>query len=186
MSSIDPHVREKAAAIRLVIFDIDGVMTDGGLYLSEDGKEQLRFHIRDGQGLVLLHKVGLMTAVISGRQSPVVSQRMKDLGTDLCFLGQLNKVEAFGQIMDQQNLQEIQIAYIGDDLTDLEVLRRAGLALAPKDARPEVLALADWVTPTPAGHGAVRDICDLILDAQGYDTATLSALACGGKLHTSA
>ena len=183
MTSATSPIRKKAAAVGLIIFDIDGVMTDGGLYLGEDGTEHMRFHIRDGQGIALLHKVGLKTAVISGRQSTVIGQRMKNLGTDLCFLGQLNKVQALDQILHLHSLRDSQIAYIGDDLTDIEVMRRAGLAIAPKDAHPETLAVADWVTDKAGGYGAVRDACDLILNAHGYDTAALSTLACGGDIN---
>ncbi len=168
-----PAVMEKAARVRLAVFDVDGVLTDGGLFLSDDGREFRRFHARDGQGLTLLKQAGCQVAVISARSSAAVAVRMEELGIEYAYQGRDHKPAALAQVMKRLGLESEAVAYAGDDLLDLAAMAMAGLALAPADAHPAVRQCADWVTARNGGAGAVRQICDLILKAQGkYDEIT--------------
>jgi len=160
-------IRERAAKIKLVIFDVDGVLTDGTFFLDGEGREYKAFHARDGLGLNLLRQTGVEVAVISGRTSASVSQRMAGLGIGHVFQGQQDKLSAFEALREELGLEPAQIAHVGDDLPDLPLLRRVGLAVAVADAHPAVLPFAHWVTDRPGGAGAAREVCDLIMEAQG-------------------
>ncbi|MFQ5659691.1 MAG: KdsC family phosphatase [Gammaproteobacteria bacterium] len=164
---MDAALKKKAAAIRLAVFDVDGVMTDGSLILGEDGNEHKIFHAHDGLGLVMLREAGFQVAVISSRSSNIVSQRMSALGIKFIYQGQANKQEAMGALMKRLRLDESCTAFAGDDLIDLPAMAKAGLAIAVANAHPQVKNHADWVTSNPGGRGAVREICELLLDAQG-------------------
>lgn len=161
-------IRERAARIRLVIFDVDGVLTDGSLYLGDDGQEYKAFHSRDGHGMVLLQESGVRLAVITGRTSNVVRLRMASLGIEDVFQGYRDKLLAYEELKRRHGLADEEIAYVGDDLVDLPVMARVGLAIAVADADPRVRALAHWCTAAPGGRGAAREVCELILDAQGH------------------
>jgi 3-deoxy-D-manno-octulosonate 8-phosphate phosphatase (KDO 8-P phosphatase) len=160
-------IREKAARIRLVIFDVDGVLTDGKLFFDEQGREYKSFHSRDGLGINLLRQTGVEVAVISGRESPSVAQRMKNLGIVRVFQGQQNKLAAFETLCRDLNLTPDQVAHVGDDLLDLPIMSRAGLSIAVADAHFAILPYAHWRTSNPGGAGAAREVCDLIMEAQG-------------------
>jgi len=160
-------LHSKAARIRLAIFDIDGVLTDGGLYFDEQGYEYKRFHVRDGHGFKLLKQTGVEIAVISGRISTSVSQRMDSLGVERIFQGYQDKLIAFETLCRDTGLTPDQIAHVGDDLPDLPIMRRVGLAIAVADAHPAILPHADWRTTLPGGSGAAREVCDLIMMHQG-------------------
>ncbi|MGQ0657404.1 MAG: KdsC family phosphatase [Chromatiales bacterium] len=160
-------IRARAARVRLVVFDVDGVLTDGRLILGERGEEFKVFHARDGQGLVMLREAGLRVAVISGRASPVVAERMRSLGIDSVYQGLTAKLPVFEDLLQRLALNAEQAAFVGDDLPDLAILARSGLAVAVADAHPEVIRHAHWCTRLPGGRGAVREVCDLVLDAQG-------------------
>lgn len=160
-------IRDRAAAIRLVIFDVDGVLTDGTLFLGDDGQEYKAFHSRDGHGMVMLRESGIALAVITGRTSRVVSLRMEELGVEHIYQGQREKLPAYEALKGRLALDDSQIAYAGDDVVDLPVMRRVGLAVAVADAHPQVLAEAHWRTSLPGGRGAARELCELILDVQG-------------------
>ena len=160
-------VRTRAAQIKLVIFDVDGVLTDGKLFFDGQGGEYKGFHARDGLGINLLRKTGVEVAVISGRKSPSVALRMASLGIERVFQGQEDKLAAFDSLRRELKLEPVQIAHVGDDLLDLPLLRRAGLAVAVADANPAILPFAHWRTENPGGAGAAREVCDLIMDAQG-------------------
>ena len=161
------NVREKASKIKLAIFDVDGVHTDGKLFFDEQGREYKGFHARDGHGIKLLRSTGVEVAVISGRKSESVTRRMEGLGIERVFQGQENKLEAFERLGHELKLAPEQIAHVGDDLLDLPIMRRAGLAVAVADAHFAILPFADWRTTNPGGAGAVREVCDLIMAAQG-------------------
>lgn len=161
-------IRERAARIRLAIFDVDGVLTDGSLYLGDDGQEYKAFHSRDGHGMVLLQESGVRLAVITGRTSNVVRLRMASLGIEDVFQGYRDKLLAYEELKRRHGLADEEIAYVGDDLVDLPVMARVGLAIAVADADPRVRALAHWCTAAPGGRGAAREVCELILDAQGH------------------
>ena len=160
-------IRERAAKIKLVIFDVDGVLTDGKLFFDEEGREYKSFHSRDGLGLNLLRQTGVEVAVISGRSSQSVSQRMAGLGIEHVFQGQKDKLLAFNSLRETLGLEPGQIAHVGDDLIDLPLLRRVGLAVAVADAHPAILPFAHWRTERPGGTGAAREVCDLIMESQG-------------------
>lgn len=157
----------KARAIRLVIFDVDGVLTDGSLFLGDDGQEYKAFHSRDGHGMKQLQETGVQLGVITGRTSKVVARRMESLGVRHVFQGQAEKLPAYHQLKRQLGLEDREIAYLGDDVVDLPILIRVGLAVAVQDAHPWVKRYSHWQTPSPGGRGAARDLCELIMEAQG-------------------
>lgn len=158
---------ERAQQTRLVIFDVDGVLTDGSLYLGDDGQEYKAFNSRDGHGMKMLQHTGVTLAIITGRSSEVVRIRMESLGVTNVYQGQRDKLPAYEDIKGVLGLRDEQVAYVGDDVVDLPVMRRAGLAIAVADAHPLVKQHAHWQTRSPGGRGAGRDVCELIMEAQG-------------------
>ena len=157
----------RAANIKLVAFDIDGVMTDGGLHYTDDGHELKTFNVQDGLGVVLLRRSGIRVAIITGRTSNVVSCRAKDLGVEHVFHGVGDKGAVSGQLLEQLGLQWSELAFMGDDLNDLPAMTRCGLAIAPANARQIVKERAHMVTEAGGGKGAVREAIEFILAAQG-------------------
>ncbi|WP_348675449.1 HAD hydrolase family protein [uncultured Abyssibacter sp.] len=160
------NIRERAANIRLVIFDIDGVLTDGKLYLAPDGTELKTSSVRDGLGLRLLLDAGIQVAVISGRPSPAYEQRLRKLGVEHIVLSTRVKLPAYEQLLEALDLTDAEVACMGDDAPDVPLMRRAGLALTVADAHTSAQEAADWISRFNGGHGAVREACDLILDAR--------------------
>ncbi len=160
-------ILEKAARIRLVVFDVDGVLTDGSLFLGDNGEEYKAFHSRDGHGIKMLQRTGVRVAIITGRTSNVVAHRMKDLGVTLCYQGSLEKLPVFEKVIEELRLDASHVAYVGDDVVDLPVMRRVGFAVAVQDAHPLVKKHAHWQTPNAGGRGAARDVCEFIMEAQG-------------------
>lgn len=158
---------EKAKRIKVLILDVDGVLTDGKLFFDEQGKEYKAFSARDGLGIRLLQKAGIKVAVISGRGSKPVALRMEMLGIDLVYLGQTDKNPAFQDIMIKVGCTPEEAAYVGDDVIDLPVLTQVGFAVAVQDANIQILPYVDWQTDLFGGQGAVREVCDFILQAQG-------------------
>ncbi|AKH20609.1 3-deoxy-manno-octulosonate-8-phosphatase KdsC [Sedimenticola thiotaurini] len=161
------EILKRAKQIRLVIFDVDGVLTDGSLFLGDDGQEYKAFNSRDGLGMKLLQKSGLEIGIITGRTSNVVALRMESLGIRHVYQGQEDKVPAFRELRDKLGLTNEQIAYVGDDVVDLPVMRQVGLAMTVRDAHPLVRQYAHWQAQAGAGRGAVREICELLMEAQG-------------------
>lgn len=166
MFQLEQAVLERARQIKLVIFDVDGVLTDGRLLFDLDGNEYKTFHAQDGQGLKLLRDQGIEVGVISGRSSPIVAQRLSNLGIQYVQQGQENKIAAFESLLDQLQLSPHQTAHVGDDLPDIALMKRAGLAIAVADANPSVLPFTQWQTSRQGGHGAAREVCDMLLFAQ--------------------
>ena len=160
-------ILERAARIRLVIFDVDGVLTDGSLYLGDDGQEYKAFNSLDGHGMVMLRDAGVEIGIITGRTSEVVRLRMESLGIAHVYQGQRDKRPAYEDLKARLGLADAQIAYVGDDVVDLPVMTRVGLAIAVQDAHPFARRHAHWTTPNRGGHGAARDVCELILEGQG-------------------
>lgn len=158
-----PTLAERAAAIRLVIFDVDGVFTDGRLVYSAEGEEIKVFHVRDGVGVKALRRAGIQLAVISGRSSDAVALRMAELGIQRVFQGDHDKLPLLNQILDATGVSAEQTAFLGDDLPDLPVLREVGLAACPADAHPSVREACDWTGAVDGGRGAVREFCDFLL-----------------------
>jgi 3-deoxy-D-manno-octulosonate 8-phosphate phosphatase (KDO 8-P phosphatase) len=159
----------------LAIFDVDGVLTDGRLYFAPDGVESKTFHSRDGLGLKLLRQSTVEVGIISGRSSPIVDQRMRTLGIDHVYQGIEDKLVAFEELLRKLNLKPEQTASVGDDLPDLPLARRAGLSIAVADAHPALLPHVHWITTRPGGAGAAREVCDLIMEAQGTLAPTIDA-----------
>jgi 3-deoxy-D-manno-octulosonate 8-phosphate phosphatase (KDO 8-P phosphatase) len=160
-------ILERASRIRLAIFDVDGVLTDGSLYIGDDGQEYKAFNSRDGHGMVLLRQTGVTLAIITGRSSEVVRIRMASLGVNHVYQGIQDKLAAYEELKQTLGMTDEAIAYVGDDVMDLPVLRRAGLAVAVADAHPLVQRHAHWRTASPGGRGAARDFCELLMEAQG-------------------
>ena len=157
---------ERAKKIKLVIFDVDGVLTDGGIYIGEKGELYKPFFCRDGLGITLAHNAGLKTAIITGRQSSQVAFRAKELKISEVYQGNPDKRAAYQQLKEQNGLCDEEIAYIGDDLIDLPIMCQTGLPMAVADAVPEVRAEARLVAGFSGGHGAVRELLEFILKAQ--------------------
>lgn len=162
-----PEILLRAQAVRIVFFDVDGVLTDGGLLYTEAGETLKRFHTLDGHGLKLLQKAGITPAVITGRNSAPLRTRLQALGVVHAVYGTEDKAPAAVQILASLGLQWQDAAAMGDDWPDLPLLTRAAFAAAPAQAHAEVLARADYVTRQPGGAGAVRELCDLLLQARG-------------------
>lgn len=162
----------KAADVQLVIFDVDGVLTDGRLIFGDDGQEYKAFHSRDGHGMKMLRQSGVEVGIITGRTSKVVEHRMANLGIKHVYQGQLDKIPAFEKLIQTLNLKPEQVAYVGDDVMDLPVMFKVGLAIAVADAHSLVVQHAHWQTPHAGGQGAARDVCELIMQAHGtFDAA---------------
>ena len=165
--SFDPALLLQAQGIRVVFFDVDGVLTDGGLYFSEGGETLKRFNTLDGHGLKLLQKAGIVPAVVTGRDSPALRARLQALGVRHVRYGTEDKAPAAQAILDELGLTWADAAAMGDDWPDLALLRRARFACAPRQAHAEVLAVAHHVTQRAGGDGAARELCDLLLVASG-------------------
>jgi 3-deoxy-D-manno-octulosonate 8-phosphate phosphatase (KDO 8-P phosphatase) len=160
-------VIEKAKKLKLLILDVDGVLTDGKLFFDDNGREYKSFHARDGHGIKLLQQTGVEVAVISGRKSISVALRMKSLGIAHVYQGHEDKRAAFAEILHNVGVTPEQTAHVGDDLLDLPIMTRVGLAIAVNDANFAVKAHAHWCTQNVGGQGAVREVCDFIMQAQG-------------------
>ena len=160
-------ILKRAAGIKLVIFDVDGVLTDGSLFLGDDGQEYKAFHSRDGLGMKMLQATGVEIGIITARSSRVVSTRMESLGIKYVYQGNLKKIAAFEDFKQKLMLQNAQIAFVGDDLVDLPIMRQVGLAVCVQDGHRFVKQHAHWETPSPGGRGAAREVCELVMEAQG-------------------
>lgn len=169
------EIIRKAENVKLLILDVDGVLTDGRLFFDDQGREYKSFHARDGHGIKLLRRTGVEVAVISGRKSYSVELRMKSLGIEHLYQGQEDKIAAFGEVIESLSISADQTAYVGDDLLDLPVMSRVGLSIAVDDANFAVKEFADWCTNLSGGCGAVREVCDLIMQAQGNLDAVIKS-----------
>lgn len=158
---------QRAAAVRLVVFDVDGVLTDGRLYFTDGQRAGLAFSVRDGHGIRLLLHYGMQVAVLSGRESDTVSQRMAALGVRRVYQGVRDKKNGFARLLEDCSVAAENTAYMGDDLQDLAPMQRAGLACTVADAHPEIIRHADWVAKLGGGRGGARELCDALLKAQG-------------------
>lgn len=166
MHKMDETLRQRAANIRLLILDVDGVLTDGKLYFDHLGNESKAFSARDGLGMKSLQRVGIDVAVITGRKCEAVTHRMNQLGIKHVYQGQQKKLDAFLELLEITGLDAQQVCFAGDDWIDLSVLSRVGLAVSVANGESRVKEQAHWITQNNGGDGAVREICNLILEAQ--------------------
>jgi 3-deoxy-D-manno-octulosonate 8-phosphate phosphatase (KDO 8-P phosphatase) len=173
----------RAARIEWLILDVDGVLTDGRIVYGTGGLEVKRFHVRDGSGLKLWHLAGKRSAIITGRESPIVAGRAAELGITCVVQGAADKRPAFDGILSEAGVQPEQVCYVGDDLPDLPVLVRCGLPVAVADACMEVREGARFVTRNPGGQGAVREVIELILRCQGIWAKLVARLLEGTEVH---
>ena len=163
---------ERAARVKVMIFDVDGVLTDGSLTYGPDGEATKTFFVLDGLGIQLLRKTGVQTAIISARRSPIVVRRAADLGIDHVYQGQHDKRLAFAELLAATGAAPDECGYIGDDVIDLPLFARVGFAVTVPSGHPEVQHRAHYVTKAPGGRGAVREVCDMVMRAQGtYEQA---------------
>jgi len=167
LNDLPTDIRDRAAKVRLAVFDVDGVLTDGKLCYSDDGRELKSFHVHDGFGLKRLMANGIEVAIITSRMSHMVTERTAELGIAHVYQGQENKLACYEQLIHALKLAPEQTSYCGDDLPDLPVMQRVGLAIAVANAHPWVHERARWRTRQRGGEGAAREVCDLLLAAQG-------------------
>lgn len=175
--ALTPH--QRAQNVRIAIFDVDGVLTDGTLYYSDTGAEIKGFHVRDGQGLKLLQSSGVLTAIITSRRSKAVELRARDLGIELLYQGIADKLDTCRSLLSRVSLEAGAAAYIGDDLVDLPVLMHCGLAVSVPEAPLAVRGCAHYVTEARGGHGAAREFCEFIMQAQGTLNAEMRRFGAG-------
>jgi len=155
-----------AKNIKLVIFDVDGVLTDGGIYFTDDGREIKKFNVKDGLGLSWLARSDITVAIITGRTSPIVAERMKALKINHVYQGRMNKLETYHNLLDALHLNHSQVAYVGDDAIDVPIMQECILPIAVADAHDSAKSVAKWVTNNKGGYGAGREVCDLLLNTQ--------------------
>jgi 3-deoxy-D-manno-octulosonate 8-phosphate phosphatase (KDO 8-P phosphatase) len=161
------EAKQRARDVRMIVFDVDGVLTDGSLFYDNQGQEYKAFNSRDGHGIKMLRASGVKTGIITGRTSQIVLHRARNLGIEYIYQGAEDKLEALQSLLQETGLTPDQIAYMGDDVVDLPVLNRCGLAITVPDAPDEVKARSHVVTQAGAGRGAAREVCELIMRAQG-------------------
>jgi 3-deoxy-D-manno-octulosonate 8-phosphate phosphatase (KDO 8-P phosphatase) len=164
---IPPEALQRARGVRLMIFDVDGVLTDGTLWYGASGEALKAFHSFDGHGLKMLAASGVPCALLSGRKSRAVTARARELGIRKVFQGVDDKLAVFQKLLKKENLKSEQAGFMGDELVDLPVLTRCGFACAPREAPEAVRSRAHYVAAAPAGRGAVREVCELVMRAQG-------------------
>jgi YrbI family 3-deoxy-D-manno-octulosonate 8-phosphate phosphatase len=160
------ELNSRLARIKMLVMDVDGVLTDAGMYYSEDGNELKKFNTRDGKGIELLHKAGIKTAIITSEETKIVARRAEKLKIDDLYQGARNKLGALKEIAAKHALKLEEIAYIGDDVNDLEVMEAVGLAVSVADGLPQVKKSTHYVTEKKGGEGAVRELADMILQAK--------------------
>ncbi|MCC8392040.1 HAD family hydrolase [Paraburkholderia sp. MMS20-SJTR3] len=180
MAVTAPTATERASRVKLMIFDVDGVLTDGGLLFTAEGDTMKGFNSMDGHGMKLLRQAGIETAIITGRKSGIVAARVKDLNVAHVYQGVQDKPQAFADLLQKTGLAAEDCGYMGDDWVDLAVMLRVGFAAAPANSHPEVIARAHWVSEARGGYGAAREVCDTLLRAQNKYEALL-AQACSGE-----
>lgn len=158
--------REKLLSIKLLMLDVDGVLTDGSIIYSDSGEEIKAFNVRDGHGLKLLKRAGIDIVLLTGRESKAVLHRARDLGIDDVYQKATDKIRTYQAIVSDKKVEDRSVCYVGDDIVDIPVLRRVGFSVAVSDAVPEVKEIVDYVTRQEGGKGAVRELCELLLKAQ--------------------
>ena len=164
---VKPKVLDIAKSIELLIFDVDGVFSDGLIYMGNNGEELKTFHTRDGYGIKSLMSAGIEVAIITGRTSKIVENRMKSLGINIIYQGQDDKLQAYNEICKSLAISPSNTGYVGDDLIDWPVMEKVALKVCVADGHPLLVKKANYITVMKGGHGAVREVCDLVLEARG-------------------
>ncbi len=167
LKRLNAEVRARVERVKLLVLDVDGVLTDGRLYYHDDGTESKAFDVRDGHGIKMLSQAGIETTIISGRRSPSVDKRAADLGITEVVQGVIDKVPILEKLVSQKHLKPEEIAYVGDDIVDLPVMNRVGLAITVAGASEHLFDAAHYITIAPGGRGAVREVAELILGVRG-------------------
>lgn len=170
-------MKHKLNKIKLILFDVDGVLCSGDITYSDDGREYKTFDVQDGMGVTLARMAGLKTGIITGRKSAIIARRAEELKIDYLSQGSFNKLPAYEDIKKRSGFEDIEICYIGDDLLDLAVLKRVGLSVTVPNGRDEIKADCDYITTAPGGRGAVREVIDMILKCQSKFDPLLESLA---------
>jgi len=160
-------MENQLAKIKLLLLDVDGVLTDGRIIYDNHGNELKAFDVKDGHGLKMVQRAGIKVGIITGRRSDVVSRRAQELGIEILYQGALRKLEPYLEILSEQGLIDGQVAYVGDDIVDLPILHRVGFSATVADAVPDLFPCVDYITSRPGGGGAVREVCDLLVRASG-------------------
>ena len=173
--NLSAEFKKQLSTIKLLALDVDGILTDGRVTYDSAGQEHKSFNIKDGLGIKLVQKAGIKVAIITGRVSPMVERRSKELGLDYVIQGREDKGTALKELSSGSGISVKEMAYAGDDLPDYQALTLAGIALTVADAHPEIIEIADWVTPLGGGYGAVRQICDALLIGLNQYTDVTSA-----------
>jgi len=173
MNQLSSHIIEKIKPIKCLICDVDGVLTNGILYMADDGSELKAFHVHDGMGLKFLMKSGIHVAVITTSQTALIDHRMKQLGIQHYYKGQVSKLEAYKDLKEKLQLQDHEFAYIGDDWPDWEVMEKVGLKITVADATTKIQQLADWKTEKKGGLGAVREVCEAFMAVHNTENLAL-------------
>ncbi|MBU0518583.1 HAD hydrolase family protein [bacterium] len=168
MESKQAKLVEKIKPIRLLLMDVDGTLSDGKLTYSNEWVETKSFDVKDGFGIWMLHHCGIKTGIVTGRESKIVTERAKELNIEIVYQGHFHKNETLDDIEAKYGYQDQEVAFLGDDLFDLPIMIRCGFSAAPADAHPEVLQRVDFVSSLSGGRGAAREVCELILKAQGH------------------
>ena len=166
-------LEQRLRKIKLLISDVDGVLTNGSIYKGNDGAEYKQFSVLDGAAVAFARAAGLKLAVISGRYSPATTSRMEELGIDDCYQGGLDKMKSYGEILEKHGLQDEEVSFIGDDLIDTSVMEKVGMAIAVQNAHPFIKEIAHFTTEKAGGEGALREAVELILKGQGVYDETL-------------
>jgi 3-deoxy-D-manno-octulosonate 8-phosphate phosphatase (KDO 8-P phosphatase) len=181
LSKANAETLRKASKVKMLISDLDGVLTDGGIILDGEGREYKRFQVKDGQIVSYLRKNGIITGIISGRNVPVAARRCEEMGVDFHFHGVRDKLKKVEEILEYRAFGLEACAYIGDDLIDLALLSKVGFSAAPADAMPYIREEVDYVTDSPGGQGAFREVADLLLKASGKLEAVVRECSKGGS-----
>lgn len=168
------NAAQRAGRLRVMAFDVDGVLTDGALYFTDRGEEMKAFNTLDGHGLKMLANAGIVLAIITGRRSPTVEHRARNLGIERLYQGIEDKRATMAAMLDGLGITSEEAGYIGDDIVDLPVMQLCGFSAAPANAHEEVRQRADWVASKTGGHGAVRELCDFVLKSQGRYAAAIA------------
>lgn len=163
-------MKERLSKIRLLLLDVDGVLTDGRITYDANGIESKSFDVKDGHGLKMLQRAGIKVGIITGRKSEIVALRAQELGIEILHQGAKQKLPPYKAVLQEQGLKDQEVAYVGDDLVDLPILKRVGFAITVADGVDELRGRVDYVTRKRGGHGAVREVCDLLLKEAGYWT----------------